>query len=102
MRYANIEERLLAIAVQPLDSDCWEWTGSLTATRGGNRYGRINVWEAGRRVCWWAHRLAYTVWRGPIPERYHVDHKCRNTVCINPAHLEAVPQSVNERRKPKR
>jgi hypothetical protein len=31
----------------------------------------------------------------PIPERYVIDHLCRNTLCVNPDHLRAVTDRVN-------
>ena len=45
-----------------------------------------------------AHRLAYEHWRGLIPPALVLDHLCRNPSCVNPNHLEAVPQIENLRR----
>lgn len=69
---------------------CWEWTGSKTS--GG--YG--NVRFQGRNV--YAHRLAYTLHRGAIPDGLVIDHLCRNRSCVRPDHLEPVPIAVNTRR----
>lgn len=72
------------------DGDCLLWTGSTN----GNGYGMI--WSGGthghKR---YVHRLAYEASKGPIPEGYVIDHLCRKTLCVNPAHLEAVPNSLN-------
>ena len=71
---------------------CWEWTG-LTV---GNGYGRF--WDANTGRMALAHRLAYEMVRGAIPPGLHIDHLCRNRKCVNPEHLEAVTQRVNNMR----
>lgn len=70
--------------------DCWTWTGSKTT--GG--YGNLR-WRGGYE---YAHRLAYKLAVGPIPEGLHLDHLCRNRSCCNPEHLEPVTQAENTRR----
>jgi hypothetical protein len=57
---------------------CWEWTGP----RAGKGYGRVHV---GRT--WAAHRYAWFLTNGPIPEGLFVCHHCDNPPCCNPAHL---------------
>lgn len=42
-----------------------------------------------------AHRLAWELYRGPIPAGLVLDHLCRRPACFNPDHLEAVPNKVN-------
>lgn len=74
------------------DAGCWEWTG---ATNG---YGYGMVFVRGRR--WYVHRLSYTLMVAPIPPRFVVDHLCRNTLCFNPEHLEAVTHRENILRSP--
>ena len=46
-----------------------------------------------------AHVLAFEVFHGAVPAGYEVDHTCRNTLCCNPEHLEAVTPAENNRRK---
>jgi hypothetical protein len=43
--------------------------------------------------------MSYETFVGPIPEGYEVDHRCRNPICINPGHLEAVPPAINLSRR---
>jgi hypothetical protein len=69
---------------------CWIWKG--TVSRG---YGVITVPMSAMRV---AHRVAYEMEVGPIPEGMQLDHLCRNTLCVNPAHLEPVTHHENQRR----
>jgi hypothetical protein len=68
---------------------CWEWTA---ATNGATRpYGVF--WDGRRQVL--AHRFSFEMHRGPIPTGLVVDHLCRNTRCVRPDHLDAVPQAIN-------
>lgn len=60
---------------------CWLWTGGLM----NKGYGTF--W-AGRSLR--AHRVAYELCIGPIPEGLTLDHLCRVRRCVNPAHLEPV------------
>jgi len=75
--------------VQPVDDGCWLWR---SASNG--RYGVF--WLGGRNVS--AHRLAYEWLWGKIPSELQIDHLCRNRLCVNPLHLEAVTSPVNVRR----
>lgn len=65
------------------------------ATPKGGRYVQIHY--NGRRVG--AHRVAYELAKGPIPNGFQIDHLCRVTNCIRPEHLEAVEPYENVRRQ---
>ena len=42
-----------------------------------------------------AHRASYELFKGSIPNDLVIDHLCRNTLCVNPCHLEAVTSVEN-------
>ena len=47
-----------------------------------------------------AHRFAYEMLIGPIPEGLESDHLCRNRPCVRSTHIEPVTRSENLRRSP--
>ena len=75
------------------EDDCWEWL----ASRQPHGYGQFAIGRQ-RGGMTTAHRVAYELMFGPIPEGLSIDHLCRNKGCVNPAHLEAVTQRVNVQR----
>jgi hypothetical protein len=70
---------------------CWLWTAALN-NRG---YG---TFRARGRPGNYAHRFAYELLRGPIPDGLELDHLCRTPRCVNPEHLEPVTHRVNSLR----
>lgn len=77
-------------AARPDLGPCWLWT---RATHPDG-YGNIRVSGRGR----FAHRLAYELEIGPVPEGLELDHLCRVRICVNPDHLEPVTHAENMRR----
>jgi len=73
------------------DTGCIEWL----AGTNGIGYGIVHLGtEDGSRKTY-AHRWSYEHHNGPIPDGLHLDHLCRNTICVNPEHLEPVTQREN-------
>lgn len=72
------------------NSGCWLWTGSVGKNRRGVEYGKFNA-----RPEQQAHRVAHIIWKGEIPEGQIVRHKCDNSYCVNPDHLECGNASDN-------
>ena len=68
-------------------SGCWLWLGTVL----GDGYGQVCF--NGRR--WAAHRIFYLFLKGPLVDGLVIDHKCKNTTCVNPDHLEQVTGQVN-------
>lgn len=69
---------------------CWLWKAWVEK----NGYGRF--WLDGRQHG--AHRIAYELFKGPIPDGLEIDHLCRVKHCVNPEHLEPVTTAENIRR----
>lgn len=69
---------------------CWLWTGALD--NGG--YGKIGAGgDRGRTLC--AHRVAWELARGPIPDGLEIDHTCHVRRCVRPDHLRTVTHKQN-------
>lgn len=68
-------------------NNCWVWKGYKT----NDDYGRFMI--NGKII--YAHRFAYELLRGNIPQGLILDHLCRNPACVNPSHLEIVTHKQN-------
>lgn len=69
------------------DTECWEWT----ACTDGRGYGAFSMKNKAQK----AYRVSYELTFGAIPKGFDIDHLCRNTLCVNPKHLEAVSHREN-------
>jgi hypothetical protein len=87
--WQEVERRLSERSVR--SGACLLWTGVLTYSG----YGQISIRDKKDN----AHRAAYRVWVGPIPEGLEIDHLCNVRNCIEPTHLEAVTHAENIRRR---
>lgn len=83
---------LLMVRVSaPSEIECWIWGGPI------NRKGYGNVQSRGIKRN--AHRAIYLELGYEIPDGYHLDHLCRNKLCVNPSHMEPVTPQENVRRQ---
>jgi hypothetical protein len=75
-------------------TECWPWIGA----RESNGYGQLQMKSNKRTRYLMAHRVAYELQIGRIPDGLVIDHLCRNRVCVNASHLEPVTSLVNIQR----
>lgn len=95
-------------AAKPIDLTGWDdevqgrfeskvqivWaTGCMVWTAATDRDGYGQFWWRGRKVK--AHRLAWVLENGEVPDGLQLDHLCRVRCCVNPDHLEPVSHREN-------
>jgi hypothetical protein len=77
-----LRERFLEKISPEPNTGCWLWTGTVLPFghgligRGGRGTGMAR-----------AHRVAWELFRGPIPTGLQVCHRCDVPCCVNPDHL---------------
>lgn len=71
-------------------NECWEWGSS----RNKKGYGQFTLYDR-KSFNVKAHRMAWEVTNGKIPDGLFVCHHCDNPPCCNPAHLFVGTNSDN-------
>jgi hypothetical protein len=83
--YSDLPGRL-AKRISTNAQGCWLVRGPTSAG-----YGQVQI--AGRKL--YAHRVAYELFVGPIPEDLEIHHACGMKACCNPDHLRVVTHAEN-------
>ena len=72
------------------ENGCWEWNvprkRKRKMKRGGRRSPSPRITWQGR--CMQAHRVAWTLRHGEVPDDLKVRRLCGNLRCCNPAHMD--------------
>ncbi len=90
----TLQQKLRLLSYIRTSHSCWNWCGPVQ--QRGSRghyvpYGSITLNSKTQG----AHRVVYEYFKGPIPKGLHLDHLCRNTLCVKPTHLEPVTPREN-------
>lgn len=87
----SIMERIMWEVSKDSQSGCWDWQGRVSGKRS---YPQISVGGVQTMV----HRITYEELVRPLEPGETIDHLCRNRMCVNPEHLEAVSLRDNVKR----
>ncbi|ASZ74121.1 HNH endonuclease [Mycobacterium phage Squint] len=66
---------------------------------GARGYALVNTGGRGDNKAYLAHRIAYELAYGPIPEGMTVDHLCHTRLCVNPDHLRVITPAQNQQNR---
>lgn len=86
----SYDVRYFLARVAELDG-CVLWTGSVLH----NGYPVMHLRVPGGKRHMAAHRWLWEHMNGPLADGIDVDHVCHVKLCVNPAHLRAIPRAVN-------
>ena len=76
--------------------ECWIWRGCHRPPNPcGMVYGAYSLYLDGKTKNYRAHRLAWMLANGSIPEGKVIMHTCDVPLCVNPEHLRCGTQADN-------
>lgn len=87
-RFKSLQEAFDSWPKRTDHNGCHIWLGN---NNGAHKYGVLHF--DGIKF---AHRVAYELRNGVIPEGLVIDHTCHNRLCVNAEHLRAVTSKQNQ------
>jgi hypothetical protein len=81
-----ITDEVIIAATKINAKGCWIWLGRA----GGEKVQKYGVYLDKK-----AHRVVYEHFFGTIEKGLVCDHLCRNTLCVNPGHIEPTSEREN-------
>jgi hypothetical protein len=73
------------------NTECWNWQRCRDSRTG---YASLNIDGAVQK----AHRVYYERSKGKIPDGAEIHHKCENSGCVNPDHMEPLTRAEHNSR----
>ncbi len=86
------ESAMLFYSERGNSQECWKWNGNFHAPTG---LGRMNA----EGKVFYAHRVAWELENGEIPEGVYINPCNINRTCVNPAHLEIYHKARKKNRR---
>lgn len=77
------------------NSGCWLWLSATIKSSDSRLYGVIGRCRGQLPRMALAHRASYELHIGAIPDKMQIDHKCQNTLCVNPEHLQMLTSKAH-------
>lgn len=94
-KFQPIDDRLFKRTIKT--ETCWLWTGGKTSFGHGVIYNGSYRQDLPRRSKLMAHRVAYELKHGPIPDGLCAIHRCDVPNCVNPDHITTGTKMENSR-----
>lgn len=91
MSRTTVESRVARLSRLDPVTGCWVWIGS----KDKDGYGKVSARLPDGKKVYLAHRMTFIHFVGEIPDDKEIDHRCKNTSCINPEHLRLMTHREN-------
>lgn len=80
---------------QITDNGCWEWQGQTSKAKKSSGCYPVVSWGANKSKSYQVHRMSLEAKHGKPLGKQAAHHKCANTLCVNPKHLQPVTHAQN-------